>query len=296
MSGRREPRPGSSRDGWLRHGWPLHGWLGVALVAVCWTLNWTLSGLRTHLLFFPLWLGYILTVDALVFARDGSSLLSRSRRRFVLLFFASMPAWWMFELLNLRIGNWVYEGRGLFDSWLELVLSSLCFSTVMPAVFETAELVHGASWIERFRSCRRLEVTPRLTWVLFSTGALMLALLLAWPRYFYPLTWLSLLFLLDPICWRSGRRSLLAHLERGDRRALLALATGAVICGFFWEMWNFYSYPRWRYEIPFLGVWHVFEMPLLGYLGYLPFGLELYSLVHLLMVPPPDLRVGIFSE
>ena len=36
------------------------GWLGLLLLAVCWPLNWTLSGLRTAYLFFPLWLGYIL--------------------------------------------------------------------------------------------------------------------------------------------------------------------------------------------------------------------------------------------
>ena len=42
------------------------GWLGLFLLAVCWPLNWTLPGLRTAYLFFPLWLGYILVVDALV--------------------------------------------------------------------------------------------------------------------------------------------------------------------------------------------------------------------------------------
>ena len=32
--------------------------IGLVLIAVAWTLNWSLSGLRTHLLFFPLWLGF----------------------------------------------------------------------------------------------------------------------------------------------------------------------------------------------------------------------------------------------
>ena len=44
-------------------------WVGLGLLAVCWPLNWTLPGTRTAYLFFPLWLGYILTVDALVFNR-----------------------------------------------------------------------------------------------------------------------------------------------------------------------------------------------------------------------------------
>ena len=72
----------------------VHGWLGLLLLAVCWPLNWTLPGMRTAYLFFPLWLGYILVVDALVLSRTGTSLWTRSRRDFVLLFVASVPAWW----------------------------------------------------------------------------------------------------------------------------------------------------------------------------------------------------------
>ena len=41
-----------------RH-WPMHGWIGLVLVLVFWWLNWSLTGLRTHWGFFPLWLGYI---------------------------------------------------------------------------------------------------------------------------------------------------------------------------------------------------------------------------------------------
>ena len=57
------------------------GWLGLVLIAICWPLNWTLPGMRTAYLFFPLWLGYILVVDALVQARTGSSLWTRGRRQ-----------------------------------------------------------------------------------------------------------------------------------------------------------------------------------------------------------------------
>ena len=53
------------------------GWYGLLLLAVCWPLNWTLPGMRTAYLFFPLWLGYILVVDALVLARAGTSLWMR---------------------------------------------------------------------------------------------------------------------------------------------------------------------------------------------------------------------------
>ena len=48
----------------------------------------------------------------------------------------------------------------------------------------------------------------------------------------------------------------------------------ALLCGFFWEMWNGYSLSKWSYQVPYLDILHVFEMPLAGYSGYLAFGLE----------------------
>ena len=273
-------------------GWTWQGWLGLSLVAICWPLNWLLPGLRTHLLFFPLWLGYILIVDALVLRRTGSSILYRSNRDFALLFLASVPAWWLFELLNLRLQNWQYLGGEEFSDVQYFLLSSLSFSTVIPAVFETAELLHSFAWIERFADRRRVTPTLGVLTGAFLAGASMLGLLLVQPYYFYPLTWLSLILLLEPICTILKRRSLLRHLGAGDWRPLVALAVGALVCGFFWELWNFYSYPKWIYCVPGVGVAHIFEMPALGYLGYLPFGLELYPFVHLLLPSPPFLGLG----
>src|SRR5262249_40768053 len=86
------------------------GILGLLLLAICWPLNWTLPGMRTAYLFFPLWLGYILTMDALVFHRTSTSLWTRSRRDFWLHFVASAPVWWLFEIINNRTRNWEYLG------------------------------------------------------------------------------------------------------------------------------------------------------------------------------------------
>ena len=135
--------------------WPIHGWFGLGLVLVFWTLNWSLSGLRTHWAFFPLWLGYCLTVDALACRRKGTSLLTRSRRGYALLFVFSVPGWWLFELLNLRTQNWFYQGAEYFSSLEYFALCSLSFSTVMPAVFGTAELVGGFGWLRRLGRGRR---------------------------------------------------------------------------------------------------------------------------------------------
>jgi hypothetical protein len=62
---------------------PLYAWFGLGLVALFWIFNWTLTGARTHWGFFPLWLGYCLTIDGLVFWRTGTSLLTRSLRKYI---------------------------------------------------------------------------------------------------------------------------------------------------------------------------------------------------------------------
>jgi hypothetical protein len=71
-------------------------------------------------------------------------------------------------------------------------------------------------------------------------------------------------------------------------------AIAAVICGFFWELWNIGSLAKWEYAIPYVHCCKLFEMPLLGYLGYLPFGLESIVTGHIIIgettVVSEDLR------
>ncbi len=266
-----------------RRHWPFHGWLGMTLVAVFWALNWSLSGLRTHWAFFPLWLGYCLTVDALVVWRKGNSMATRSPSGYVLIFFISLPGWWLFELLNLRTQNWEYVGSEHFTDLQYFLLCSLSFSTVMPAVFGTAELVSTFSWLRRIGRGPIVAPTRMTVLILFVAGWLMLGSLLAWPLYCFPFLWASVYLILEPINVWLGHRSLLQYTAQGDWRPVVALGVGCLFCGFFWEMWISLSYPKWIYHVPFVGVLHVFEMPVLGYLGYIPFSWELFALYHLVV-------------
>ena len=260
--------------------WPQRGWLGLLMVAIFWVLNWTLDGVRTHWGFFPMWLGYCLTIDALVFSRTGSSLWTRSRRMYVGLFLVSAPAWWLFEVINWRTANWQYQGRGEFTSLEYFLLASLSFSTVIPAVFGSAELMSSFVRGWRIPSGARFNVTPVLRATLVGSGMATLGLVLVWPLYFFPFVWMSLVLIMDSVNDAMGHRSLLSELSRGEWRSGLALAAGCLLCGLFWEMWNYYSFPKWTYNVPFVGFLRVFEMPLLGYGGYIPFSIELFALYH----------------
>jgi len=261
--------------------WPWWGWAGVALVAVFWPLNWGLEGMRTHWGFFPLWLGYCLTVDALTLRRTGSSPVFRSRVRYLGLFVASVPAWWLFELINQHTRNWIYLSEPI-GGLEHALLASLSFSTVMPAVFGTAELAASFGWLRRLPLGPRIGPSRRVTVTFLVAGLAMLALLLLWPRVFFPCVWLSVYFILEPVNARLGHRTLLDDTARADWRRVVALWAGCLVCGFFWELWNSLSYPKWTYDVPFVGFGRIFEMPVLGYGGYLPFSLELFALYHLL--------------
>jgi hypothetical protein len=207
------------------------------------------------------------------------------------MFFTSAPAWWFFELINRRTQNWQYLGAEVFSGLEYIVLATVSFSTVMPAVFETAELIRTCRWIESRSRGPRLEPTVGLTVGLLMTGLIMLALTLGWPRYCYPFVWGSVFLILEPLNVFLGRKSFFDWLRVGDWRPVIALSAGALICGFFWEMWNYFSYPKWIYHTPGAEFLHVFEMPLLGYLGYLPFAWELYALRNVLCPQAPGLRL-----
>ena len=267
------------------------GWLGLSLLAVCWPLNWLLPGQRTAYLFFPLWLGYILTVDALVCWRGSASLWMRSRRGFVLLFTLSAPAWWLFELINNRTGNWEYLGAGGFTPLEYNLLCTLCFSTVMPAVFETAELVRTFGWVKSLRPGARIPNTRRMNALMLMAGLTMLVATLLWPKFCYPFVWISLVLILEPLNHWLGRPHLLEWLKHGDWRPVISLAFGALICGFFWEMWNEWSWPQWIYHTPGAEFLRVFKMPLPGYGGYIPFALELFALRNFLWPRGPKLEL-----
>jgi hypothetical protein len=156
-------------------------------------------------------------------------------------------------------------------------------------VFETAEFVRTFGWVKSLRPGVRISDTDHVNRGMLVSGMAMLALTLLWPKFFYPFVWISLVLILEPINRWLGRRHFLERLDQGDWRPIISLSLGALICGFFWEMWNYWSWPQWIYHTPGANFLHVFEMPLLGYGGYIPFALELFALKNLLRPRGPEL-------
>ncbi len=259
---------------------PYRGLLGLVLICIAWPLSWTQDGSGLQYTFFPLWLGFILCVDGLVLRRTGTSLIVRSPKIMAAMFIVAMPYWWAFESINQVTQNWVYIGSEENINLFDYLESSLAFSVVIPAVFEVSELIGSFGFIKRFTGLTALVLTRSQVMFIAFLGLLSLAALLIWPAYLFPITWLCLFFIFDPINHLTGRPSIVSQVRNGDWRLVIAFALGALVCGFFWEMWNNEASVSWEYNIGYLDFARIFQMPLLGYGGYLPFGLETYAVFH----------------
>lgn len=224
------------------------------------------------------WWPFIMILDALVLWRQGHSLLWRNPREFMFLALLSVPVWLLFEALNLALQNWYYVGSS--PSWVaRWVGYTICFATVLPAILEAMELMKAVGVIPEVR-VPPIRLGKLLLLSLGVAGLVCMLLPLVLPRYGFPLVWLGLIFLLEPINRKWGQGSLLAEWERGSITTALRLLAGGLVCGLAWEFFNVRALCKWIYTVPFLEELKLFEMPLLGFLGFPFFALECHALVQ----------------
>jgi len=90
--------------------------------------------------FFIVWLGYVLLVDAIVYKIRKHSLIMDEKWKMLWLFVLSAVFWWIFEIANIPVKNWNYQGS--YDISLQffaILRRTVYFSFVLPAFFETYE-------------------------------------------------------------------------------------------------------------------------------------------------------------
>jgi hypothetical protein len=264
-----------------------HGWLGLAVIVVAEVL--LLGGQPVVGRWFTpiVWSGYILLVDAVLARRTGGSYLTTDRGELVLVVIASIAGWWLFEWYDAprfwrggadRVGLWWQYHELEPDPWLRRLGYDWSFATIFPALFLTAALLRPR--FARVRT-RPWQPSPALLGGAVAVGLVCVVLpLVIVSAWLVPLVWTGFVLLLEPINYRRGRPSWLAALARGDASLVLALLAAGGVCGVLWEFWNYWAITRWTYTVPYLGTIKIFEMPVLGYLGFPPFALECYAMYH----------------
>jgi len=281
-----------------------YGWLGLLLLAVSeYFLILRIEPFYSWFYCFAWW-SYILLADNLLLKLRGRSLFSGRQRELPAMLFLSVFIWLIFETYNLVVHNWAYDGVVALHG-IRWCGYALAFATVLPGIFITTDLLEH--WIFGGRGgptaseSEELREKPAsgVSRIYVLLGIVMCAAPLFWPRYFFATIWLGPIFLLDPLMEKLGIRSLSLSIVSGARRRVWSLLLGGLACGLLWEFWNFWAASRWVYTVPFFGSWKVFEMPVLGFLGFPPFALECWILYHLmrealLRTRPPALRAALW--
>jgi hypothetical protein len=258
--------------------------IGCILTIASWIVAWGRFGILTEFSFFPLWLGYILTVNGLTEIVAGTSLLTRMRWSFGWLFVISVPFWWFFEGMNEITQNWRYQFQQPVSSSRYLIQASIDFSTVIPAALSTS--------LFAFKIVMRFSVPPlarerikRSHLAAFSLlGMLSFSLLALFPEEAFPLVWIAPILVIEPVAYAIDYPSLLAEVERRHSALIASIMAGTLFTGIWWELWNYYSLPKWTYTVPYVGFWKIFEMPIIGYLGYPFFGLIIFSYTGIMLM------------
>jgi hypothetical protein len=252
-----------------------HGWLGLVVILLAEALLY-LQIRPVPSFFTPIvWSGYILFVDGLIGRIQGRSLIRDRFGEFLLMLPLSLVFWLIFELYNSHIQNWHYIGmpenllvRGIGYVW--------SFATILPAILLTARLMEFVLGQRGRVAAIRIGRPVQWTFIVLGSGFLIVPILMpaSIARFLIALVWLGFIFLLEPTNYRRGGWSLLRDWEQGDLGRLLSLCVAGLICGLLWEFWNFWAQTKWIYSVPLPLGPKLFEMPLGGYLGFVPFAVE----------------------
>ncbi|MFL9609099.1 hypothetical protein ACKF11_03340 [Methylobacillus sp. Pita2] len=162
-----------------------------------------------------------------------------------------------------------------------MALFLIAYTTVWPAIFE---------WYTLLKTCPKLASRysqgPKLAlpaWLLIWGGFALIFLMTFLPYPLFWVVWIGPFAVVAGILMRLNIWNPVSALAQGNWTPMILVALASLFNGFFWEVWNYGSaHPLpelqtnpnyWIYNIPYVDVIHIFaEMPLLGFFGYLPFG------------------------
>ena len=262
----------------MKNTFPVHGIIGILLLLVSEIAVFRKIDPFYSWFYCFAWWSYIFTIDAVVHRLKGNSLIVNRTGEFLLMIPWSVVIWLIFEAANFSLENWYYINlpHSTVERWLGYVVA---YGTVLPGMFETAELLESLRLFKKSK-IKKTSLSRGGHSVLILLGVFCLASSVLVPEYFFPLVWVGFIFLLDPLNYRFGSKSLLKDLEEGNPRKIYLLLVAGLICGFLWEFWNFWALSKWVYTVPFFERAKGFEMPFLGFLGFPPFAVQAYVMYN----------------
>lgn len=187
--------------------------------------------------FLPIvWFGYIFLIDSIVFMFKGNSLISNRPKKFVILLSVSIIFWYIFEIYNRFIRGWYYTGLPESSSII-FTMGTVSFATIVPAVFETWELVRQFHLFNPMIIRIKFKISKYLLYASILTGLIFLILPFFYPKPFmWALVWTGFVFLLDPIMFLlHNEKSLIWQMKKRKFNTVFSLFIAGYVCGFFWN-------------------------------------------------------------
>lgn len=263
-------------------GLPWWFWPGFLVMSASWIVMWgqfeSLGNLRFYT-FVPLWWGYIFFLDGLLYYRTGGrSFVATWPKLMAICGLLSMPGWYYFEYLNFFVmKNWFYPYLDLLPSPFTYFWSALTFSTVWPSLFIWYQLLNTFKPMTGiYANGPKIACTGKALWWILFSGMFMSVATSIWFDYLFWMIWLGPMLILSAVMGLCGVWTPFHEIKKGNWNPVMLMAIGTTFNSITWEMWNFWSTPNnpnfWEYNLPFVHVLKVFEMPLLGFSGYLFFG------------------------
>lgn len=274
---------------------PVWFWIGLVAFAVPLILFILKASAPKALIYWgllPLFWGFTFMLDGVVFyLNDGKSLVRNNPTELVSMGVVSISGWLIFEYLNFFIRhNWFYPKADLLQHDEFLLYAVLGSSGFIPMAFEWYYLFRALRFLNnRFKHGRKVKLPKWLLWTVLVLSFGGLAATPVFPDHLFYIIWLAPLFIMSVVLNLLGIWTPFTPLRQGDWTALLVFALTFLVQGFLLEWWNSLSGYRlangelfshnpayWVYCIPYVSKFHIFEMPILGYTGYLFFSLHCY--------------------
>ena len=272
---------------------PIWFWVGLVMWGVTlaalwakleeprWLLNWA---------FLPLFWGFTLMLDGWVYIRaNRNSLISRSPRELIGIGVAATGGWMLFDYLNFFVDeNWFYPKGDLIPDDEFTVYAIVGSSGLMMPIFQLYNLLNTTKFRHRFDKGPKLSLPKSIRIILLILALSGMFSIGFFPNGMFGVLWVSPLIIISVVLANMGIWTPFTPIKEGNWSPLLTYALTYVIYGFSLECWNYFSSTHdssdpsnnitftpayWVYSLPYVNVLHVFEMPLLGFLGYTPFGI-----------------------
>lgn len=244
-------------------------------------------------LFYPIaWWIILYCIDYINYRRYNASLIRTETRLFWYVIVPLSTLFWLyFESVNFFFEQWRYINI-TFSIPMRTINGFISFATVIPILIELLWFFIGT--VRMPHISHHIQKTLKHPGIFFISGVIFIVLPFI-SDYFWinQLMWVGPFFLLFPFIKKTEENPPLSL-----SRCIVYIIFIALAGGFLWELLNYFApITKWQYTI-LPEAFRLFAMPLLGYLGYIPFifsVIVVYLFAKQFLKPTMWLSIGLYS-